>query len=100
MNEKTVANQEMRYIPTNRLGYIDHVSRNLHEQGRLAKPVANQRNEVIQISKNVTVEGTVDVYDGVELDTAVVLSGTFSVCGGMRSDFYTKLASLIDEYRI
>jgi len=52
------------------------------------------------ISEGVTLKMLIDVIDGEELDTHVVLQGQFTVAGCRRKEFSGRLSHLINEYRI
>ncbi len=56
--------------------------------------------ERTQPSEGVCAELIVDHIDGEDFDTAVLLTGSFTVAGRQRKQFLAQLGQLIDRYRI
>ncbi len=51
-------------------------------------------------SENVKLDCLMDEIDGREVDTEVIISGSFTICGAKRHEFSKLLGDLIDKYRI
>lgn len=57
-------------------------------------------NQTESVSEGVEAYLEIESFDGEKLDTAVKLTGEFGISFPSKNEFFEKLSSLIDEYRI